>query len=127
MGCVAGGKLRHIGYFRTAEEAAEAYAKEFLHLHGTALEVGDVVHAAARGSAPHVAAVPGPAEVGGVMCAAAGATAGDEAPQCASLEPPFDLSPWRSNQNSTGYKGVSRHDTGCGYVAKISTGEILCS
>ena len=32
--------MRHIGTFNTAEEAAEAYAKEYIHLHGTAPESG---------------------------------------------------------------------------------------
>ena len=47
-----GGTKQGTGYLGTAEEAAEAHAKECLHRHGTAPIVGDVVHAAARGTSP---------------------------------------------------------------------------
>ena len=56
------------------------------------------------------------------ICAVSGGGRGEEGAPCASAGPMFDLSSWRSSQNTTGYKGVKRD--GCGYSAQIGTGEI---
>ena len=154
MGYVAGGTIQYIGSFGTAEAAAEAYAKEFLLLHYTAPALVATLAAAnptggaadesvrvyrdveaARGDA---GAGRGDAEVvgnglgagcedmcnegGDAMRAATGRSEHTGVARCAGTEASFDLSPWTSSQNTTGYKGVSRD--GCGYSARISTGEI---
>ena len=98
MVCVAGGKQRYLGSFGTAEKAAEAYAKETLQRHSTVHEENPQVN-----------------------CTQA-STESQGAPASVGSEVPFDMSPWRSSQNATGYKGVRVQ--GRGYAAQIFTGEI---
>ena len=62
MGSVAGGKRQYLGHFGTAEEAAEAYAKEFMQLHGTA-SASALALAPAPTPTPTPTAAPAPAPV----------------------------------------------------------------
>ena len=98
MGSVAGGKQRHIGCFRTAEKAAEAYAKEYLQLYGTAPKVGNAVRVMAESTLKHAGAA-----------------------GCDDTGPFSETMLQRPSQNATGYKGVTRQ--GGRYVAQMYTGE----